>query len=69
MNETLHVFGRQIAGTSLTISRSNFNSVNDKTNMKVLALSLWENFSWGLIYFDEFIYPVEMLKCQQFMTF
>ena len=30
----------------------------DKTNMKVFAFSLWENFSWILTYFDEFIYYV-----------
>ena len=35
----------------------NLNSVKcyDKSNMNVFTLSLWENFWWGLIYFDPFI--------------
>ena len=27
----------------------------DKSNMNVFTLSLWKNFPWGLIYFDQFI--------------
>ena len=48
---------RNIAATSLKISWNNLYSVKcyDKSNMNVLALSLWENFQWGLIYFDQFI--------------
>ena len=28
----------------------------DKSNMNVFTLSLWENFLWGLIYFDQFTF-------------
>ena len=28
---------------------------DDKSNMNVFTLSLWENFRWGLIYFDQSI--------------
>ena len=27
----------------------------DKTNMIAFALSLWDNFNWGLTYFNQFI--------------
>ena len=59
INETLeHVLRENIAATSLKISCKNLHSVtkgNAETNMKVFALSLWKNFSWGLTYIDEFI--------------
>lgn len=44
--------------TSLKILRKNLYSVKsyDQTNMNVFASSLWENFSWGSTYFNEFIY-------------
>ena len=47
-----------IAATSLKISCTNLYSVKsyDETNVNVFALSLWEWFSLGLPYFDEFIY-------------
>ena len=32
----------------------------DKSNMNVFALSLWENFRWGLIYLDQFISLVKI---------
>ena len=56
INETFHVLRRNIAATSLKISLINLYSVKsyDETNLKVFALSLWKNFSWGLTYFDEF---------------
>ena len=46
-----------IAATSLKMLLKNLYSVKcyDKLNMNVLTLSLWENFWWGLIYFDQFI--------------
>ena len=46
-----------IAATSLKMLWKNLYSVKcyDKLNMNVFTLSLWENFSWGLIYFDQFI--------------
>ena len=46
-----------IAATSLKMLLKNLYSVkcNDKLNVNVLTLSLWENFWWGLIYFDQFI--------------
>ena len=48
---------RNIAAPSLKILWNNLNSVNcyDKSNMNVFTLSQWENFGWGLIYFDQFI--------------
>ena len=59
INETQNVLKRNIAATSLKISCKNLYEVKsyDGTNMKVFALSLLENFSWGLNYFDEFISP------------
>ena len=46
-----------IAATSLKMLRKNLYSVKcyDKLKMNVFTLSLWENFWWGLIYFDQFI--------------
>ena len=45
------------AATSLKMLLKNRHSVKcyDKLNMNELTLSLWENFWWGLIYFDQFI--------------
>ena len=58
---------RNIAATSLVIIWKKLYSVkcNDISNMNV-KLSLWENFLWGWIYFDQFILaksddPDEML--------
>ena len=47
-----------IAATTLKMLWKNLYSVKsyDKLNMNIFALSLWENFWWGLIYFDQFIY-------------
>ena len=47
-----------IAATSLKMLLKNLYSVKcyDKLNINVLTLSLWENFWWGLIYFDQFSY-------------
>ena len=47
-----------IAATSLKMLLKNLYSVKcyDKLNMNVFILSLWENFWWGLIYFDQFIF-------------
>ena len=47
---------RNIAAPSLKILWKNLNSVKfyDKSNMNVFSLSQWENFRWGLIYFDQF---------------
>ena len=55
-NETKHMLGK-IAATLLKIVCENLYSVNcyDKSNMSVFTLSIWENFRWSLIYFDEFI--------------
>ena len=46
-----------IAVTSLKMLLKNLYSVKCyyKLNMNRLTLSLWENFWWGLIYFDQFI--------------
>ena len=46
-----------IAASSLKILWKNLNSVKcyDKSNINVFTLSQWENFRWGLIYFDQFI--------------
>ena len=45
-----------IAAPSLKILWKNLNSVKcyDKSNKNVFTLSQWENFRWGLIYFDQF---------------
>ena len=45
-----------IAATSLKMLWKNLYLVKcyDKSNMNVFTLSLWENFWWGLIYFDQF---------------
>ena len=47
-----------IAATSLKMLWKNLYSVKcyDKLNMNVFTLSLWKNFWWGLIYFDQFIF-------------
>ena len=47
-----------IAATSLKMLLKNLYSVKcyDKLNMNVLTFSLWENFWWGFIYFDQFIF-------------
>ena len=47
-----------IAATSLKMLWKNLYSVKcyDKLNMNVFTLSLWKNFWWGLIYFDQFSY-------------
>ena len=57
IDETLHVFRKNIVATFLKISCTNLFSRKsyDETNMKVFALSLWEKLSWGLTYFDEYI--------------
>ena len=46
-----------VAATSLKILWKNLYLVKcyDKSKMNVFILSLWENFPWGLIYFDQFI--------------
>ena len=48
---------KYIAATSLNILLKNLYSVKcyDKSNTNVFTLSQWENFGWGLIYFDQFI--------------
>ena len=33
----------------------------DRSNMTVFTFSLWESFRWGLIYFDQFIYIVDIV--------
>ena len=56
-SETWRMMRGNIAATSLKILRKNIYLVKcyDKLNMNVFTLSLWENFWWGLIYFDQFI--------------
>ena len=68
LNETQRVLRRNIAATSLEISCTNLYSVKsyDETNMKVFVLSLWEKCSWGITYFDEFIYT-ERIKFSNFL--
>ena len=50
-----------IAATSPKMLWKNLYSVKcyDKLNMNVFTLSIWENFWWGLIYFDQFIYELD----------
>ena len=52
-----------IAATSLKKLWVNLYSVKcyDKLNMNVFTLSLWENFWWGLTYFDQFISLISSL--------
>ena len=54
---------RIIAAISLKTLSENLFSVKcyDKSNMTVLTFSLWESFRWGLIYFDQFIYIVDIV--------
>ena len=56
-----------IAATSLKMLLKNLYSVKcyDKLNINVLTLSLWENFWWGLIYFDQFIIKFQTLVAYQ----
>ena len=56
-----------IAATSLKMLLKNLYSVKcyDKINMNVETLSLWENFWWGLIYFDQFIKANSIYPKQQ----
>ena len=55
-----------IAANSLKIIWKNLYSDKyyDKSNMNVFTLSLWENFRWGLIYFDQFSQNVVNLEIQ-----
>ena len=55
-NLSINLKSSNIAATSLKILLKNLYSVKcyDKLNMNVLTLSLWENYWWGLIYFDQF---------------
>ena len=48
---------RNIAAPSKKILWKTLISVKfyDKSNLNVFTLSQWENFRWGLIYFDQFI--------------
>ena len=64
ISETWHALRGLIVSTSLKISCKNLYSVksNDETNMKVFALSLWENFSWGLTYFDECYFSLSIIN-------
>ena len=59
-----------IAATSLKMLLKNLYSVKcyDKLNINVLTLSLWENFWWGLIYFDQFIFTLR-IKCLTRLSF
>ena len=47
---------RNIAVITLKVLCKNLYSIKcyDKLNMNVFTLSLWENFWWGLIYFEQF---------------
>ena len=58
---------RNIAATLLKMLWKNLYSVKcyDKLNMNVFTLSLWENFWWGLIYFDQFINHYNNFLCPQ----
>ena len=57
-SETKRMVRGNISATSLKMLWKKLYSVKyyDKLNMNVFTLSLWENFWWGLIYFDQFIY-------------
>ena len=56
-SKTQRMARENIAATSLKMLWKNMYSVKcyDKLNMNVFTLRLWENFWWGLIYFDQFI--------------
>ena len=60
MSGTWHSLRRNIAATSLKILFKNLYSVKkyDKTNIMVFALRQREKCSWGLTYFDQFIYSI-----------
>ena len=63
----------KIAATLLKNLWKNLYSVNcyDELNTNVLTLIIWENFRWGLIYFDQFILRGLILlaaACSAFFT-
>ena len=60
-SETERMLRGNIAATLLKMPWKNLYSVKcyDKLNMNVFTLSLWENFRWGLIYFDQFSYTLQ----------
>ena len=49
---------RIIASTLLKVLCKNLYSVKSY-NMEFLSLRLWENFNWGLTYFDQFMFNGE----------
>ena len=51
---------RNIAATSLKMLCKKLYLIKcyGISNMNVFALGLWENLSWGLTYFDQFIYAI-----------
>ena len=55
-SETEHMVKGSIAASSLKILWRTLYSVKyyDQSNLNVFTLSLWKNFRWGLIYFDQF---------------
>ena len=55
-SETKRMVRGNIAATSLKMIWKNLYSVKcyNKLYTNVFTLSLWENFWWGLIYFDQF---------------
>ena len=58
-----------IAATLLKMLLKNLYSEKcyDKLNINVLTLSLWENFWWGLIYFDQFTKSISKIFILNFV--
>ena len=61
MNENQPIFRRIIQAYLLKNAYKIVHSVKSygKRNLEILTVSLWKNFSWGLTYFDEFIYKIK----------
>ena len=65
-NENQSIIRRIIQASLLKITCKIVDSIKSygKINLKLLTVSLWKNFSWGLTYFDEFIYIYIQLVVQ-----
>ena len=69
INENQAIFRRIIEAYLLKFACKIVHSVKgyDKTNFEILTVSLWKYFSWGLTYFDQFIWPSMELKLFSFV--
>ena len=63
-SETYHKLRRNVPATSMKIFWKNLYWVKwyATSNMNVFTLSIWENFQWGLIYYDQFKSHIESFE-------